>query len=87
MARSLKFRIKGVEGYLCSENEGGDKLCSYCVADPHMQKTTTGFLMTRLIFYVYDIDTIFYRGHEGHCICIDVSVDLVCVVVFAHLSK
>ena len=34
-ARSLKFRIKEVEGlyYPCSENKGADQLRSYCEAD------------------------------------------------------
>ena len=35
MDRSLKFRIKKVEGlyYLCSENKGADQLCGYREAD------------------------------------------------------
>ena len=35
MAKSLKFRIKKVEGlnYLCSENKGADQLRGYCEAD------------------------------------------------------
>ena len=35
MARGLNFRIEEVEGshYLCSENKGTDKLCSYCTTD------------------------------------------------------
>ena len=54
MARSLKFRIKELEGlyYLYSKTKGADQLRFYHKADLrlcflHMQKA--GFLMTRLI--------------------------------------
>ena len=33
MARDLKFRIKEVGEYLCSENKVADQLCDYRTAD------------------------------------------------------
>ena len=33
MDRALKFRIKKIEGFYCSENKGADQLRGYCEAD------------------------------------------------------
>ena len=57
MARSLKFRIKKVEGlfYLCSENKGDDQLRGYREAD------------LRLCFRICKKMILSRCGSYGHC--------------------